>query len=606
MPARRPQISNFLGIRRFRRSHYRTNLFRLDGLCRGYRITIVALIAVIGLCGTSAQADLDLENCVGGWLEARTWVNDMAIPGTPTEASYISEASAVCIILRHRGRTVGYGLTHTEEVGDRGQTLMQAAAAQAIETASKDDIISGLPESIRREAGKQLTLEMEIAGPLEALMGRTFMAATERLRPGIDGMAMRHNDRWWFQFPSQLRLTNASVGPERLYSLALASELSPRQIETLRDQGDVSLYRFTTIDLAQATPSSPPLMLTSGDMEVVESEVTSDGLEMARDNLARHVLSRIFKTDDGYRLVGSFTPLTSSFEQKSPMQRDRYLTALALAQFATTPGVDPELAKQARTAAVGLLETTPPGEASPSGEGPVEAATWCLAADRLGLEDQNEYVQTTRSFLHEIAKADDSEVRKHAHDVIVVAAALSTSSPEDRALSITTARRARDVLPSHQHVTLLPWLGWIERSNRSNSSGVESESDLASLKLIRDHILDLQVRAMGNAGNTLDAGGFRLKPGTRGVTSQSLRPAVFLIETMNDPAYADVDRREEIQQSQRRFLRYLLQLTCRDDVAGSWRQPDRIRGGIRHATWDARMEAVAQAMGLIALCNATQ
>ena len=447
---------------------------------------------------------------------------------------------------------------------------------------------------------------MEIAGPLEALMGRTFLAATERLQPGVDGMAMRHDDRWWFQFSSQLRLTNASVGPERLYSLALASELSPRQIETMRDQGDVSLYRFTTIDLSQPTPHDPPLMLVAGDVEVVESEVTSEGLTTARDNLARHILTRIFKTDDGYRLVGSFTPLTSSFEQKAPMQRDRYLIALALARFSDTPGVDPELALQARTAAIGLLETTSPGEASQSGGGAVEAATWCLAADRLGLEDHNDHMQTARSFLQAMAEADDVEVRKQAHNIVVVAAALSTSSPEDQALSTTFARRARDVLPPHQQVTLLPWLGWVERSNRSNLRDLEAETDLASLKLIRDRVLDLQVRAMGNAGSTLEVGGFRLKPGARGVTSQSLRPAVFLIETIDDPAYEDLERRDELQQSQRRFLRYLLQLTCRDDVAGSWRQPDRIRGGIRHAIWDARMDAVAQAMGLIGLCDATQ
>ena len=89
MQVPRPHISNFQGIRRFRRSHYRTDLFRLGGLFHGYRVTMLMLMTVGCLCGTPTWADVDLEACVGGWLEARTWVNDMAIPNTPTEAADI-------------------------------------------------------------------------------------------------------------------------------------------------------------------------------------------------------------------------------------------------------------------------------------------------------------------------------------------------------------------------------------------------------------------------------------------------------------------------------------------------------------------------------------
>ncbi|MDG2422629.1 MAG: hypothetical protein P8M22_01485 [Phycisphaerales bacterium] len=576
----------------------------MAGLSRTIQ-AITVILACFGLCRVSAASDLDLESSVGAWLDVRNWVDDMEAPDASEYAVGIPGASAVCVILRHRGRVVGFGLAHAEDTRTVGQSLVWTASAQAINLARKDDVISSLPDSVQQEAGKQLTLEMEIAGPLQALMGPTFQAATERLRPGIHGMALRHDDRWWVQFPAQLRLTNAFVGPERLYSFALASELSPRQIESLRDQGKISLYGFETIDLAQATPEGLPTMLVSGDMEVVQSDVTSERLVTARDDLARHLLSRIFKTDDGYRMVGSFTPMTSSFDQKFVPTHERAFVALALARYSALKGLDPALSEEARTVAVGLLTNA----AQPSTRkelDPISAAAWCLAAASLELEDDQEYRKKLITFLELMIEADDVDVRKYAHDIVLVAAALSAYSPDDRELARAASLRASDVLPSHLHMTLLPWLSWIERDNRSVNNDEFSTPRLELLQEIREQILELQVQPEADLTVGMNAGGFLLKPGVNGVTSQSLRPGIFLVETTDDPAYSDPERQAEFERSKNLFLRYLLQLSCREDVSGSWRQPDRIQGGIRKATWDARMDAMAQAMALIALSNATQ
>ena len=92
-----------------------------------------------------------------------------------------------------------------------------------------------------------------------------------------------------------------------------------------------------------------------------------------------------------------------------------------------------------------------------------------------------------------------------------------------------------------------------------------------------------------------------IAPPARGVTAQSLRPAVFLAEMLDDPRYADPERDAMLRAAHRGFLRYLLQLSCREDVAGSWRQPARVLGGLRSSTWDASLHPVTQAMGLMVL-----
>ena len=587
-----------------RRGHYRTGRYGLLGMLSRNHVFTWSLV-ILGLMAPPARADLDLEACVGAWLEVRAWVNDLEVPESAGGSTDVPQASAVCIILRHRGRTVGVGRAYTSTQLTDGEALVHGAAMQAIEAAENDDVIAALPESIRLEAGTHLTIEMEIAGPPQALLGRTFQEATERLRPGVDGLAMRHGEQWWYHFPAHLRLTNAVVGPDRLYALALASHLSPRQIETLRTQGDVSLYRFSTIDLAQSQPVDPPVLLTAGDLAVVETDVTHSRLADARDALARHIMGRVFTTDDRTRLVGTFLPTTDGFDQKPPSDRDRYLVALSLARYSHTPGVDPALALEAEVAATRLLESPRPEKEPGSDMDPVTAAAWCLAADQLELADREVKRDTARAFVQDMVNADDERVRQNAHDLAFTASALSGRSRSDQQLANKAARRARDVLPIQQHLALLPWLGWIERENEAGDDDPLSVSDRSAMWLIREQVLGLQVPGSSVPEDAMESGGFRLQPGVRGVTAQSLRPAVFLSETLDDPAYADPERDEAIRQGHRRFLRYLLQLTCREDVAGTWRQPVRVLGGIRNATWDAKLQPVAQAMGLIVLSSST-
>ena len=558
----------------------------------------------------NAQSDPELEDCVGAWLEARAWVDALAVPEAGGNQAEEPLASGVCVILRHRGRTVGLGRAYSDPE-QRTPGLIRSAMSEAILAATNDEVIKQLPDSVKAEAGTHLTLEMEFAGPLRALLGRTFQAATDRLRPGLDGIAMRHDGRWWYQFPSHLRLTNAFAGPDRLYSFALTAKLSPRQLEGLRDQGNISLYSFATINLAQSTPDAKPSMLIGGDVQVTQADITEDNLNTARDLLAKHILQRVFVQGDDCRLMGTYTPSTDNHQNQPPTDQARFLIALSLAKYAKSTHADEALRLQAEVAAHQLLkprvidssQTVIPMK-------PSEAAAWCMAVSVLEMEDEQleARLQIIRDYLQEMEKTEDHLLSRQCHDMAMGGAALALAGGgDDLELAVAAARRARGVLSIHQHASLLPWLGWIERQDRTLDEGstVEQLADRASLSLIREQAIAVQANPPSTKLDQLDSGGFQLQPGPRGVTAQSLRPAIFFAEMLHDDAFQDPQRQTEWEQAHRRFLRYLLQLSCRSDHAGSWKHQERTRGAIRASTWDARLYPTAQAMGLMVLSSTT-
>ena len=597
-------MPELIGTRRSCLQHAEAGCHRMDPF--GLRRLLLQInmlficMMLLGIMPSTARAELDLENCVGAWLDARSWVDGLTVPEKTVDTSLVPDASAACIILRHRGRTVAVGLAHADDTDPSNAPLIQNATRLAVQAAVEDQTITALPESVRKEAGRHLVMEMEVAGPLQALLGRSIEVAAQRIQPGVHGIAMRYGDRWWFEFPSQLRMSNAAAGPQRILALALASELSPRQIENLRSTGEVSLYRFETVNLAQPEADDMPRMLTCGDIPVIQSEVTPERIVESRDALAKHLLGRIFTTVEGVRLVGSYTPLAASFKTQPPTERERAIVALALARFSKNPGVDPELANAARTAAAELIQRSVSGvEMTGSGD-PLEASARYLASREMNLEDENRQIDVIRNHVLKMRESDDRNIRKQASSVVFACAALMRSpSEDDKDLAVEMSRRARDTMPVQQQVTLLPWLGWIERDNRTRLKSLASNPDLHALQFIRTQAMALQAPPSVD-NKTLNAGGYVLEPGPRGITSRSFRPALFIAETISDPGYQD-STQADVQATHLRFLRYMIQLSCREDVAGTWRQPDRVVGGIRESCWDSELDPVTQAMGLMVL-----
>ncbi len=128
----------------------------------------------------------------------RRWVRDFEAPSLGDAAAQVplGGASAVCVILRRSGRVVGIG---TDARGDA--LMVRRAAGRALGQVLGDRAVANLPVELRPEFGAGLTVELEVAGLMVPMPGRTFAQMAERLEPGLDGAAMRRDDSWAMIFP---------------------------------------------------------------------------------------------------------------------------------------------------------------------------------------------------------------------------------------------------------------------------------------------------------------------------------------------------------------------------------------------------------------------
>ena len=143
-----------------------------------------------------------------------------------------------------------------------------------------DPAVANLPESLVGEAGPALTLELEVAGRLIPLLGKTYRDVTDQLTPGLDGVAVRRGDQLAMLFPAQMRATNTADRVERLLPpLAQQLGVEPQPLPELTRRFDVSMYRVRTTDLVQAARASgaPELAVARRLVALPEIPLLSNG-----------------------------------------------------------------------------------------------------------------------------------------------------------------------------------------------------------------------------------------------------------------------------------------------------------------------------------------
>ena len=107
---------------------------------------------------------------------------------------------------------------------------------------------------LQSELGRSLLIELEVAGELTPLIGKSIDHLARKLEPGLDGVAMRAAARnGSYLFPSQLRITNQAGDPQGLLFNLFLNAGSAREgfLRCCASQNDISLYRFRTTHLTQ-------------------------------------------------------------------------------------------------------------------------------------------------------------------------------------------------------------------------------------------------------------------------------------------------------------------------------------------------------------------
>ena len=275
----------------------------------------------------------DAAGVIGAYMQARQWVTNFALPSVDDARARVAidNASGICAIVRHGGRVMGMGI---DRQGD--DLMLRRAVGRALSEVWTDDVVKRMPDSIRNTLGPELVLELEVAGPLIPLAGRSYEDVSRRLEPGLDGIAMRRGERLEMRFPSQM-LANNLAGRVRslLPGIATDLKLGARPLDELRRAHGLSVYRFRTTHLTQHSASDPPLELFRGnEITYLPTPIGRERLLAIGESLSEHIRQHTWTGGDPLGLMGDYQPTVDRYEPIIAPPADQAFVAYALARFA--------------------------------------------------------------------------------------------------------------------------------------------------------------------------------------------------------------------------------------------------------------------------------
>ena len=567
-------------------------MMHIHGTCRHWFACCSLLLASMTAATSAMSTGPDPGDTVNAWYEVRDWVDDLRIPAESDagETIRIADSTGCCIILRSQGRTVGIGTAR------EGASMIRDAARQAISNALGDHAISALPDAIRSDAGRQLTVELEVAGPLQPLIGDTFRDFENDIHPLRHGIALRWRDEWSVQYPSRLRLVNNRAEATRFDGMAIGLGRSPGAAPTALQRGEATAYRFETIDLAQTTPTSAPMEIVGGTLRasMPTSATLPTHLVEARARLIDHITASMWPDDDELLgAMGTYEPSTDRYDPLIARDLDQALLAFSLGRVARDDRVDPARREEALTAALLILDALAKHDGERDMDESVGVVLACSVIPETRLKEAH------RDMAHQAtervqALADDAGALD-AHTAAMAAYAMTLVQKQPAARRL--AGHAWDALPVEQHSTLLPWIVWTELE----LAGEPDQERRNNLLQIRSMLHRRQVPAGDLQFGAELTGGYVLGRTPLDVTAQSLRPGAALPSMITSTALTPIDERPDELKRMEALAMFLLRLQITADGSSLHRNPARSTGGIRLAVWDARMPPAAQAMALLML-----
>ncbi|MFO0873369.1 MAG: hypothetical protein U0575_05300 [Phycisphaerales bacterium] len=288
-----------------------------------------------------------VEACVSAWMVARGWLDQFGLPRESDAAAAVPlpSTSGVSVVLRAAGAVVGRADVNPAD-GLALRRAMGRAMGEALAT------MRSAIEKSGENAGPRLTLELELAGEPTPLLGKTVVDAARRVRPGVDGLAIRRGDRWALAYPGRLLAANTADNPVATFA-ALAADvgLQANDLADLKKVADVALYRVETVRLVQFQPGAPPVALIRNDELVADSAVTRAALTDLVAATARRLVRAVYRPSadapprgflGDYRSVSDERrpPIAPAFEQALCCFALLHLTQNVSPGAATTSGTD--------------------------------------------------------------------------------------------------------------------------------------------------------------------------------------------------------------------------------------------------------------------------
>jgi hypothetical protein len=596
---------------------------RLHRRCRDLATACVAVAtaaAVLGPASVAAADPTPLESAVTAWVTARSWVDRLEVPDSgSTDATLpLPGVSGVAVVLRVGGRVVA-----TAEDTQVDSELLRRAVGRALRRLEEHPSAQW-PAGAREEFARQLVLELEVLGSPQALLGRTFAEAAERIERGVDGMAMRRGDRWAFAFPCRLLATGTAGDPSRtLRQLARDLELPPLELSELLVRGEVAAYRVPAAFLAQQHPGESPVIAIRGTPRVPLRAIDGDAVTEMVDLILAHLQSRLVPAAEaespqlrgaaeamsGLGLRGDYDPIADRYAPLAAGPLEQALAAWVLGRLAETlpPSPQREAAERLASRILTDLAIQNPIEDPPLATVD-EAAAISLAsafADPSADPGFVELAEIARSLLRTAVReqaSEQSELLSPGRAILLAAAALELArrGRGDSVLreAAAVARSAWERASPSQRIGLLPWFAL---AARATEPPVIAATELGELRRV---LAGRQIGDAGLAAAPLDPspdllGGFDLDDAVRPTAdSRSIVPALGVCLLLSDPRLTPLEDLPAAIASHRRSLRFLRQLQVLPPLELRSRRPEAARGGIRAAPWEARQPLLPAILAL--------
>ena len=576
----------------------------------------------IPVCAQDTPLKPDLSEGIEGWFIVRDHADRMHAPEDQEDSDPVFEA--VSIIMRFRGQIISAGEAHK-----LGPDTLRTAMKKTIEKARNSPKVRSLPYDMIESVGRNSTLEIDFADEFIPLLGDSFSDLAERIRPGIDGIAIRRGSKWRMAYPNRMQSYGQAQRPDRtVIRLLRELDLPPREPGELRRLEDIEFYRFNVLSLAQTEPDSMPyesfrgvrLVPANEDPDALADDIGRGAANALKQRLGSDPDKLIGKIDDAERLIalglfGDYNYVQDRFDPLVGSSADQLLAAWALARSAARAGMesrDDRLRSLAvfdlvleRLAIVDAVEESPlrdPKSAALAVIASIEADT---AARRLGQEwTPPPLVIQARERLALQLEEDDEDVSNTTLGLRLLAAVRMEQDMPD-AVSRKTIERVTEIIRSRvsadQSIGILPWLlmcGDPDSRPDANLDHTRFERLLAAV--ISNQIGHSRSLVAVNAPIQDLKGGFVLGAnGRTTATASSLRPLLAMA------VYRHLERRlgeapgAEVEESYRLGLRFLRQLQIDEAHSNRGPRPERGRGNIRRALWSNEATLADAAIALL-------
>ncbi len=562
---------------------------------------------------------------------------------------------AVHIAIYQHGELLGDAVSWSLGQEIESQAHLLAPAYQALARAMAQAQLALLPrpdalaaEQLRTLA-PSLTLSIELAGPMVPLSQAELENPDAALRPGIEGMAVRHGMTWQLLFPLQQAMLNTTPSIEYPAMAARLLDDTDAAIALLPDlaKRNLTFYRFPTTHIVSPSSGVPFLRLTRLSQPVELRDISVASLVSMTQALIDHLASRRIEpfpmpaqaassdaSDDGAAdepsresvliapgLRGTLHPLAIRDQLLPALPTQQAIAALALLDAARVPQLDASSRSRARDLARTImldLQALDASETDPATDGVAMAIVWVVLM-QLGVPDNPNDPLTplwtqAESMMAKHMASDPITLTGSVSDALLIWAMANRVAWErthvdrlsadqlshDQSRTESDLRELYAVTKPGAHVGLMPWLGWAELALvRSATDPIPAERALSQIRLqVWDHQLSREQAAPDGdfAGGIIFTQHFATLP-----SWNATRPLAFLATALADPRLTRASDQPAQTMHLLKGMRFLKQLQF--GTAQSLFSPRAAlaQGGIMAAPWDHTMPLEASSMTLLTL-----